>query len=137
VFWLLKEKEAGVFPASLDSAASGAAFFGHHLTERARRKVEVPFDGQPEWATDRFELREHEVAPLFLHAADIAEEAEVIFLSLALGDVPRPVGIRREKLGVHDWIGHLLLGIERRQAGAQLRCQQFHLSSFCSWELKR
>src|ERR1035441_3313813 len=99
------------------SSTTVAALPAHHLSEWPRLKVEIALDLQPQGAANRFEFREHEVAPFLLHAADIAEEAEIMVLGLALGDIPSPVGIRCEKLCVHNRIGYLLLGVQRWQTG--------------------
>jgi hypothetical protein len=88
--------------------------------------VEFPFNRKSQRTANGFKLGKDEVSPFVLQATDIAEETEIIFVGFAFGDVLGQVGIRREKLGVRDFVGHVLLGVERRQAGAQLRCQQFH-----------
>src|ERR1017187_10802942 len=113
------------------SSMTVAALPAHHLSEWPRLKIEIALDLQPHWAANRFEFGEDEVAPFLLHAADVAEEAEIMVLGLALGDIPSPVGIRCKKLGVHHRIGYILLGVQRWQAGPWLRDQEFHLAAPC------
>src|ERR1039457_1358978 len=99
------------------SATIVAALPAHHLSEWPRLKIEIALDLQPQGAANRFEFSEDEVAPFLLHAAYVAEEEEIMVLSLALGDIPGPVGVRCEKLGVHHRIGYILLGLQRWEAG--------------------
>lgn len=90
-------KRAGNLPGRGLSVA-GSALGSHDLLEWAWLEVEVALDRESQRPPNRFELGEHEVAPLLLKAADVAEETKIVLLGFAFRDVPGPVGIRRENL---------------------------------------
>ena len=79
-------------------SVAGSALGSHDLLEWAWLEVEVALDRESQRPPNRFELGEHEVAPLLLKAADVAEETKIVLLCFAFRDVPGPVGIRRENL---------------------------------------
>ena len=58
----------------------------------------VALDRQAQFASRRLKLGQDEVAPLGLEADDVAEEEEISPFYSALGRVPRPTGVGREKL---------------------------------------
>src|ERR1035438_4154542 len=91
-----------------------------------RSEMEVPLDRQAEGAPDGPELAEGEVAPLRLDALDVAEEDEVVALGRAFRGVPRPPGVRREELHLHDRVFLVLLAAKSGQPVEDLLREKFH-----------
>ena len=95
-----------------------------YLREPGGTKMQIPLNGQPQRTPSSLKLSEREVAQLLLEPHDPAKEH---IRPVKLNGIPRPLGIRGEKLAEHQRVRLVFLRVQRGKLLPQLLRQQLHV----------
>jgi hypothetical protein len=84
-----RKKSRGVPTLRVNLLAAFSSMSTDDFAEWCRGQVQVTLNRETTWTLNGFQFGENKIAPLLFVAADVAEEAKVFLIGLALGRKPR------------------------------------------------